>query len=523
MSKFIIKRNVPLLDAHPLKGEDGKVVLDLNTNHLQAIADRANRRIRDTGDLAPIVIGHTTDDGPEEGQPEIVGWAQHFTVRRLGKTNRQAVCADFLLYRHKRGKIRKYPRRSVELWLEDMTIDPISLLGATTPDRDLGLLQLHKKSKSYSTRPLGPPLKTPIRKGKSSMQDSQGDLVQQILTALEQTDVWQWCKSQMDKPSPEEGMGSELGMEEGVEDLGNLEDDLMGEEDDLSALEDDMEDPDDVPEDLEGEGGPPVKMSANEHYSEDDDEEGGGDGVIQKKAPSACSKCGAPMKVKKSAGGPSGTNTFVPDTGNVNKTPSQGGKPGGGDKDGTAKMKTSSKTAGGSDKGKDYYSPENGGGHSHLEYPEGGEQWYRGAGKSRYSKDSARIRLARIRAQHEKLQKDVQTLKTRALVAEREKDFIQLEAEGYLLDREQELRDTLQLDDTQFKGYVLKLRKRYNKAPITGLSNMDPLRFSRTQASPNLTNKTREQSADVINYATAQGISYAQALEQMGGADAQTY
>ena len=100
---------------------------------------------RRTGDATPLVIGHTTDGKSEKSQPEIVGFATNFTVGPLFNTGRQAIFADFHVLKDKVELANQYPRRSVELWPKRWEIDPISLLGATTPERDLGILQLQRQ------------------------------------------------------------------------------------------------------------------------------------------------------------------------------------------------------------------------------------------------------------------------------------------------------------------------------------------------------------------------------------------
>jgi hypothetical protein len=148
MSDYIVVRGVPILDEHVIRDDDGHPIAHLNAKRLEKIAERNNKRIQETGDLIPIIVGHTKGEVgeyvPEEDQPEIVGYAGRLSVGPLFRTGRRAIKATFKFFRNQLHKIRLYPRRSVELWLSDWKIDPISLLGATTPERDLGLLQLSR-------------------------------------------------------------------------------------------------------------------------------------------------------------------------------------------------------------------------------------------------------------------------------------------------------------------------------------------------------------------------------------------
>jgi len=108
---------------------------------MRRIANNCNNRIRDTGDFPVISIRHTgkADD------PEVVGFAGPFTVRKFGeKKPRYAIYARIRTYSEDAPKLRKYPRLSVEYWADEKDptngyFDPISLLGAETPELDLGI------------------------------------------------------------------------------------------------------------------------------------------------------------------------------------------------------------------------------------------------------------------------------------------------------------------------------------------------------------------------------------------------
>lgn len=131
--------NVPIFDEH--ESEDG---VTYDRRLLQIIAENCNRRIRDTGDWCPLVIGHTSDEDAA-ADPPLVGFAGPFTVGQLGKERpRWAILAKFWLFPDQAKVMARYPRRSVEVWPgdrpEDRYFDPIALLGAETPRRDLGLI-----------------------------------------------------------------------------------------------------------------------------------------------------------------------------------------------------------------------------------------------------------------------------------------------------------------------------------------------------------------------------------------------
>lgn len=150
--EYVVITDVPVLDEHRLTGDGENDEEWIGPERLQEIANNNNKRIRETGDAAPITIGHTKDGANESSQPPVVGYATDFKVAPLLNANRMAIYANFHILKDKLDEVRNYPRRSVELWPKRWEIDPIALLGATTPERDLGLLQLSKKGKPIRYR-----------------------------------------------------------------------------------------------------------------------------------------------------------------------------------------------------------------------------------------------------------------------------------------------------------------------------------------------------------------------------------
>lgn len=151
---FVIVDGVPILDEHTLhlpadreKGTPAQT-LHVNAQVLAQIAANNNRRALETGDTVMLIEGHTRDDAPEYQQPDIVGEADNFRLAPLFNTGRQAIFARFKFRKTPdvlaKLKANKFPRRSVELWTDRWEIDPIALLGATAPERDLGVLRLSR-------------------------------------------------------------------------------------------------------------------------------------------------------------------------------------------------------------------------------------------------------------------------------------------------------------------------------------------------------------------------------------------
>jgi hypothetical protein len=138
--EFVRFENVPLFDEHV--GDDG---VHYDENLLNCIAENNNRRCADTGDFVPIVVGHTSDE-PNAKDPPVIGLAGPFHVAPYGKVKpRPCIHATFWVWKEHADEFRKkYPRRSVEVWPEDSPeqryFDPIAVLGAETPKRDLGLV-----------------------------------------------------------------------------------------------------------------------------------------------------------------------------------------------------------------------------------------------------------------------------------------------------------------------------------------------------------------------------------------------
>lgn len=229
-SKWVTVDNVPVLDEHSIKDKEGKVLARIDESRLRHIAEVNNKRIKDTGDMIPLVIGHTKGEVgeyvPEDQQPEIVGYARNLRVGKFKNTSRKALHATFQFFRDKIDKVRNFPRRSVELWLSDWKIDPISLLGATTPERDLGLLQLSKGGKQVIRRTLNGRLK--FQKEADSMDTEK--IVQEVLKAFEQSDLGQFLQKLKDEVEGGEEEGQEPGMEGEPEVPPSDELDMEGEE-----------------------------------------------------------------------------------------------------------------------------------------------------------------------------------------------------------------------------------------------------------------------------------------------------
>lgn len=153
--QWVLREDVPVFDSHIVVDKETGKEHRLDRERLQAIADRMNQRYETTGEESPITVGHTVDDKPEWEQPPIVGYAHDYYVAEHPKAGNAFLYArKWKLYQESSvgGErlsaeeiMRRYPRRSPEVWLSRNELDPIALLGATTPMRDLGMLRNARK------------------------------------------------------------------------------------------------------------------------------------------------------------------------------------------------------------------------------------------------------------------------------------------------------------------------------------------------------------------------------------------
>ncbi|WP_321377105.1 hypothetical protein [Trichococcus shcherbakoviae] len=225
--QYVTVRGVPVFAEHRTKTKDGRE-LRFGQRELQAVADRCNRRIRETGDYAVVCLGHTPDlDQKAAGvniDPEVVGFAGPFRVDLVGRSGKFAIVADMHYFQDPAvlEKVKKHPRRSPELWktngpYEEMHLDPITLLGAEAPRLDMGLFytattkdgqQVEKYSAAacpsassvfVPSDDLGP------SHGKKNYEANQKlentmispEDVKQIVDAITQTDWARWVVSKM--------------------------------------------------------------------------------------------------------------------------------------------------------------------------------------------------------------------------------------------------------------------------------------------------------------------------------------
>lgn len=134
--------DVPLIDVHKTNRIRNGEPLDLTEDFLQECCDNHNQQFSETGDAAPYVVSHTQPGKANEN--EILGYFVNFKLDPWFNTKRKGAHATLYAKRDKKDTLRRYPRRSVELWAGSKRFDPISALGSETPERYAGLLLFNK-------------------------------------------------------------------------------------------------------------------------------------------------------------------------------------------------------------------------------------------------------------------------------------------------------------------------------------------------------------------------------------------
>lgn len=218
---WVRAKSVPIFDENERDG----IVYDAEA--LNNIVNNNNRRIADTGDLTPLVIGHSPDNVLER-EKEVVGWAENFHLGDWGQVEpRKCVFADLKFTRDGWDRAKNFPRRSAEVWdsgTEHINIDPIALLSASTPYRDLGLLFSKNVNRNniYDQPPTGDVME-------------KDELMKLFSECLKNSDMGKWCAKKMEAEGAED---KPKDMEEEDKDDKPKENDAEEKEDKEGAEED---------------------------------------------------------------------------------------------------------------------------------------------------------------------------------------------------------------------------------------------------------------------------------------------
>lgn len=188
-SEFTVVPHVAIVDEFRMTNDDGTFVAEINEAFLTKMVARMREREATTGDLCPGVIGHTPDgEFAEVDGPPVTAYLRNWVLDDFFDTGRKAAFADVWVYNDDVPLVRKFPRRSAEIWPDRYEADPLSFLGATTPARDLGLMKLSRSGSITYSIPGDmqmPDPKMPVADPKEAADAKGSDAkLDQVLAAL---------------------------------------------------------------------------------------------------------------------------------------------------------------------------------------------------------------------------------------------------------------------------------------------------------------------------------------------------
>lgn len=135
---YHIEKDVPVVDTFDEIDEAWLAETLERMQHLEA-----------TGNVCPLVLGHVkqNEKGRADSETPEVGLARNWRKSDLPHLG-PVILADYWIERDKLSDVREHCGRlvrwSAELWRNQKEIDPIALLGPTTPWRRLGTIQLSR-------------------------------------------------------------------------------------------------------------------------------------------------------------------------------------------------------------------------------------------------------------------------------------------------------------------------------------------------------------------------------------------
>lgn len=167
--------NVPLLDEHEMTNDNGDVIATVDRRYLEEVASNNQRKIYETGDPATLILGHTSDH-PNATEKPAQGFIVNPKVLPFRRKDGQVVYAlhgDYKLRHSKKHLIEEYPRRSVELWHHKKDIDPVAMLGGSSPERELGVL-IRNARINHVSMDVDNPLRSTVRDSGSDTNSNEG-------------------------------------------------------------------------------------------------------------------------------------------------------------------------------------------------------------------------------------------------------------------------------------------------------------------------------------------------------------
>lgn len=492
--KFVRLRRVPVIDVNSRKYRKGDKIVEehLDEQQLHTICRNSQERAS-KGEYGLLFLGHTTDGGKEIDQPPVVGYIKNYQVGR--HNDRPTIVADAYIYRDSDPDhiLRQFPRRSAEIiGLEepDGYVDSLSLI-KRAPERDLGLITHYQldhpaseeqgsvvrfQSRNYVYR-FACPAETPDRfcpehdEGEHDMPMSMSrdakllklmkHLVQGILEEVageeEGLGEEEGFEGEEEGLEPSEMMEGE-GEEEGLEPSGEMGDDEGFEPSEPSRHRHeshyamDPSDPSDSSDPSE-----PSQMHNHRHKSRHESARPPEREVSQRPARHRQKPSADPEMIKKPArhsvsgaagGGYPDTSTSFPTTDGGSR---RSRVPGSQNPPGKARLRKEGREVSRSEPITDPKRPV-----------------------SRMRRDSERTAVSRYQREVLDLKATVAELQKGRLADQRtareavmERQVIQLESEGFVLDRGTEVSRFMKCsDDKDVKRYAAHIRKFYKRSPV---------------------------------------------------------
>lgn len=454
---FLVFEDRPIFCEHT--ATDGTVY---DKRRLQELCDNQNRRISETGDFTPIVVGHTPDKyelARGAGQPEVIGFAGPFRLGLIGNDSpKWAILARLHVFTGDETKFRKNPRCSVELWPDEGFFDPISVLGAETPKLELGMHYARDRQgrdvrRYTAVAPSGTNVFAPTTADDKNTARAGADKHKQSYSA----------ESQVMALSPE--------------DIGQI----------VEALKSTAE----------------FQWIQAKMQSEAGNGDGLGDGSDVDAAPPAEPPAAPPAKpaVPPAAKGEEPDEKYAAECDPADEPPTGGVK---------EQYRKPVADAGGE---KDKYSKEKPMPDSQV--AAGGVQDRQARAIADAERDELKVKYAKaqkdardFKDKYERLTADVESLKYDKRRADRKSALLDLTNAGYQLDLEEELGDCDGMDDKGFEKHLERIRTKYARAPIGRSLPQEPAKkfIKSEQDSIDLSNKAR-------THALKHGLSYSAALE----------
>ena len=149
--RYVRVDRVPIIDVHRrrVRRKDGEIVEEeVDERQLHQIC-RNSRERSERGEHGLVFLGHTDDDGPEIEQPPVVGYMAGYRVGEHNGT--PTIIADLYIDREDDPSriLKQFPRRSAEVIginSETGFIDSVALI-KRAPERELGLVTSYRRTR----------------------------------------------------------------------------------------------------------------------------------------------------------------------------------------------------------------------------------------------------------------------------------------------------------------------------------------------------------------------------------------